>query len=60
MKIVIWIGCIFAAALIQTAIAGSGMMLGAIPTALLFLGAMAAARALCRKWDEKHQGNDRK
>jgi ribosomal protein L40E len=38
-------------ALITTSIKESGVILGAIPTVLLFAGTMWLARTLCKKWD---------
>ena len=54
MKFLIWFLCILVNALIITGLRYSGVLLGAIPTVLLFVGMMALARFLCKKWDE-HQ-----
>ena len=54
MKIVIMLLCFFALAIIQTALRASGIVLGAIPTALLFAGAVWLANVLGKKWDENH------
>ena len=55
MKVLIWILCIFANALITTILKESGILLGAIPTMILFAGMLWVARTLCKKWDE-HSG----
>lgn len=51
MKVLIWFLCIFANALITTIIKYNGIILGAIPSVLLFAGTMWLARTLCKKWD---------
>lgn len=53
MKVLIWIGCFFANALLTTLINGSGVSLGGIPTAILFGVTLWLARTLCKKWDER-------
>lgn len=55
MKILIWLLCIFANALITTLLKESGITLGAIPTMILFGAMLWLARTLCKKWDE-HKG----
>lgn len=57
MKIFIWFLCILANAIITTVIKESGVILGAIPSVLLFGGTMWLARTLCKKWDEHKQTN---
>ncbi len=52
MKVLIWLLCIFANALITTLIKESGVILGAIPSVILFSITMWLARTLCNKWDE--------
>ena len=52
MKIVIMLLCFFALAIIQTALRESGIVLGAIPTVILFGGAMWLSKELGKKWDE--------
>ena len=55
MKVLIWVGCVFGLAVIQTLIMGAGIRLGGIPTAILF-GAMCwIAGTLCKKVDEKEK-----
>ncbi len=56
MKVIIWLACFFVNALITTAFRSNGILLGAIPTVLLFSATVWVARALCRKWDD-HKGN---
>ncbi len=53
MKALIWIGCIFANAIITTLFKQNGIILGAIPTVLLYLGAVYLARYLCKLCDER-------
>ena len=57
MKILIWIVCFFTNALIIALIKDSGIMLGGIPTALMFGGTLWLARTLCKKWDEHKLNN---
>lgn len=60
MKVLIWILCIFANALITTILKESGILLGAIPTMILFGAMLWLARTLCKKWDEhKERGDDK-
>lgn len=55
MKVLIWVLCFFANALITTVLKEElGIGLGAIPTILLFGGTIWLARTLCKKWD-KHK-----
>lgn len=59
MKVLIWVLCIFANALITTILKESGILLGAIPTMILFGAMLWLARTLCKKWDEhKERGDD--
>ena len=59
MKVLIWILCIFANTLITTILKESGILLGAIPTMILFGAMLWLARTLCKKWDEhKERGDD--
>ena len=52
MKVLIWFLCIFAYALITTLIKEAGIILGAIPTVILYGATFWLARTLCKKWDE--------
>lgn len=56
MKFLIWFGCFFLNALITMIINSNGIILGGIPTALLFLGCYFLAKFLCKKWDN-HKTN---
>ena len=56
MKVLIWFLCIFANALITTLIKEAGVILGAIPTVILYGATFWLARTLCKKWDE-HKEN---
>lgn len=59
MKVLIWILCFFANALITTVLKESGILLGAIPTMILFGATLWLARTLCKKWGEhKERGDD--
>ena len=59
MKVLIWILCIFANALITAILKESGIPLGAIPTMILFAAMLWLARTLCKKWEEhKGRGGD--
>ena len=50
-KAMIWMGCIFCFSLVTVFARNSGIILGAIPTTLLFAGMCWLARTLCEKWD---------
>ena len=51
MKFLIWFLCIMANAIITMLINGAGIVLGGIPSALLFAATLGLATALCKKWD---------
>ena len=51
MKAWIYIICFFVLVMIQIAINNAGVLLGAIPTVLLYLGTFSLARWLCKLWD---------
>lgn len=53
MKVLIWFICFFVVALIRTSTQESGIILGGLPTALLYLGAYFIARSLCKSLDER-------
>ena len=53
MKVLIWILCIFVNALITTIFKESGIILGGIPTIILYGVTIWLARTLCKKWDER-------
>ena len=52
MKALIWFGCIFFIAVIQTIFRQSGVVLGAIPTVILYGGMLWLETHLCKKYDE--------
>ena len=52
MKVLIWFLCILANATITTLINEAGIILGGIPTALMFGATLWLARTICRKWDD--------
>ena len=54
MKVLIWVGCVLVYAIVVTLINSAGVILGAIPTMILFGGMMWAAKTLCKKYDESH------
>lgn len=54
MKFLIWVGCIFLVSVITTSIRMNGIILGAIPTVILYAGMVWLAKTLCKKWDENH------
>ena len=54
MKIVIMFLCYFAVAVIEGVLMANGIVLGAIPTVILFGGAMWLSKELGKKWDENH------
>lgn len=56
MKVVIWIACIFLVSAITTALKANGIILGAIPTAAIYGGAVALAGFLCKLLDKKRKG----
>ena len=67
MKALIWFGCVLFVAVIQTVFRQSGIMLGAIPTVILYGGMIWLATYLCKKYDEskassqdKSESNDEK
>lgn len=60
MKVLIWFLCIFAYTLITTLLKGNGIILGGIPTMILFGAMLWLARTLCKKWDERKGENDGK
>ena len=57
MKILIWLGCILVASILQTFLQ---MKVGVDSPLLIFLGMMAMARHFCKKWDERHSSNKEK
>lgn len=60
MKALIWIGCIFSLSLCTVLIKNCGIILGGIPTALMFGGMWWLATTLCKKWDARtrQKGNE--
>ena len=53
MKVLIWVVCFFVNALVTTIVKDSGVILGAIPTVILYGVTIWLARNLCKKWDER-------
>lgn len=60
MKVLIWFLCFFALALIQTIFRMNGILLGAIPTVILFSTTWWAARKLCTLWDARKNAKEQK
>ena len=56
MKFLIWFLCILSNPIIITLIKKAGVILGAIPTMILFGATSWLAMTLCKKWD-KHKEN---
>ena len=55
MKALIWIGCIFTLSLCFVMIKNAGIILGGIPSALMFGGMWWIASSLCKKWDGRKE-----
>ena len=55
MKALIWIGCIFTLSLCFVMIKNVGIILGGIPSALMFGGMWWIASFLCKKWDGRKE-----
>ncbi len=53
MKVLIWVLCIFVNAIITTIIKGNGVILGAIPTVILYSVTIGLAPILCKMWDKR-------
>lgn len=51
MKVLIWVGCMFAYGVITVLLKENGILLGAIPTALLVFGLFTLARFLSNAWE---------
>ena len=60
MKALIWIGCIFSLSLCTVLIKDCGIILGGIPSALMFGGMWWLASTLCKKWDARKKNNNNK
>ena len=58
MKALIWIGCIFSLAICIALIKNCGVILGGIPSAVLFGGMYWLANTLCKKVDAKKNKNE--
>ena len=55
MKALIWIGCIFTLSLCFVMIKNAGIILGGIPSALMFGGMWWIASSLSKKWDGRKE-----
>ena len=58
MKGLIWFGCLLVLSIITTALKTSGIMLGAIPTVLLYGGGVWVAKKLCNMVDDNKKNDD--
>lgn len=58
MKVLIWFLCILAVSTVKVLLQSAGIILGAIPTILLYGGGFWLGSTLCKAWD-KHK-NDKK
>lgn len=54
IKCLIWLGFLFVNSAITTGLAYAGVLLGGVPTILLFAVACYAARSCCKAYDRKH------
>lgn len=54
MKVLIWIGCIIGAGMLQVILVYAGIS-GAIPAVIVFGGMIYFARSLCKEYDEKQE-----
>ena len=59
IKCLIWLGFLFVSSAITTGLAYAGVLLGAIPTILLFAAACYAARSCCKAYNRKHAPSPR-
>ena len=57
MKAVIWILCIAFIAVVQTVCRSSGIILGGIPTMILYGGSVYVAFTLCNAYDKRKGGS---
>ena len=53
MKIAIWVGVLFVVSAITTALKMNGILLGGIPTALIYGAAAFLASTLCKVWQNR-------
>lgn len=54
IKCLIWLGFLFVNSAITTGLAYAGVLLGGVPTILLFAAVCYAARSCCKAYDRKH------
>ena len=50
MKVLIWLGCLFAASLVQLFLGYAGIV-GALPAMVVFCGMFVSAVSLCKRYD---------
>ena len=57
MKVFIWFACIFVCSFINTALNTSGILLGGIPTIILYGSTIWIAITLCKKYEENKKNS---
>ena len=55
MKILIWLAFLFLNGMITALLNADGILLGFIPTALLFSATIWGAKSVCKLWDESKE-----
>ena len=60
MKFLIWFLCFFANGIITTLLKNAGILLGAIPTVILFSATIWLAQMLCKKWETHKESKETK
>ena len=60
MKAVIWIGILFVVSAINTLLGMNGILLGAIPTVLIYCAAIWLAATLCKVWENHRNEKEAK
>ena len=58
MKLLIWATCFFVLVFVQVIIKNNGIVLGGIPTVLLYLAFILIGRALTKPFDKKENDED--
>ena len=60
MKILIWVACLLANSIITVVIKANGIILGGIPTFIMYMITFAVARTLCEKWEEHKKNKEQR
>lgn len=58
MKFFIWFACLFVASAITTLLKSEGILLGGIPTVILYAITFGLSGFLTKKWDAKHKNKE--